>query len=272
MRPPSAPAPPEPDGGRSALAALTAEIVSCRRCPRLVEWRERVARERRASFADQEYWGRPVPGFGDPRARIAVVGLAPAAHGGNRTGRVFTGDRSGDWLFAAMWRAGLANQPTSVAADDGLELSGAYVCAAVRCAPPQNKPTPTERTTCAPYLRRELDLLSDVRVVLVLGQFAYQVVAAELGLRPRPRFGHCVEAVLPDGRTVLCSYHPSQQNTFTGTLTAPMFDAVFTRALELTANASVGKGSVGKGSVGKGSAPKPSVHTPSVRKGSVRRG
>jgi uracil-DNA glycosylase family 4 len=212
---------------------LTAEIVSCRLCPRLVDWREQVARVRRASFADQEYWGRPVPGFGDPRARIAVVGLAPAAHGGNRTGRVFTGDRSGDWLYAAMWRAGLANQPTSVAADDGLELTGAYVTAAVRCAPPQNKPTPTERTTCAPYLKRELALLADVGVVLVLGQFAYQAVATELGLRPRPRFGHGVEATLPDGRVVLCSYHPSQQNTFTGTLTVAMFDAVFARAVEL---------------------------------------
>jgi uracil-DNA glycosylase family 4 len=198
-----------------------------------VAWREQVARDRRASFADQEYWGRPVPGFGDPEARIAVVGLAPAAHGANRTGRVFTGDRSGDWLFAAMFRAGLANQPTSVSAGDGLELHDAYVTAAVRCAPPQNKPTPQERTTCLPFLRRELALLGDVRVVLVLGQFAYQVVAGELGIRPRPRFGHGAEALTPDGRVVLCSYHPSQQNTFTGTLTEPMFDAVFARALAL---------------------------------------
>jgi uracil-DNA glycosylase family 4 len=198
-----------------------------------VAWREQVARERRASFADEDYWGRPVPGFGDPRARIAVVGLAPAAHGGNRTGRVFTGDRSGDWLFAALFRAGLANQPTSVAVDDGLELDGAYISAAVRCAPPQNKPTPQERDTCLPFLRRELALLGDVRVVLVLGQFAYQVMAGELGIRPRPRFGHGVEVTAPDGRVLLCSYHPSQQNTFTGTLTEPMFDAVFARALEL---------------------------------------
>lgn len=228
MRLPPAAASPE-------LAALTEEIVACRLCPRLVAWRERVARERRASFADQEYWGRPVPGFGDPRARIVVVGLAPAAHGGNRTGRVFTGDRSGDWLFAAMFRAGLANQSTSISVDDGLALTGAYVCAAVRCAPPQNKPTPQERTACLPFLRRELALLTEVAVVLVLGQFAYQVVAAELGVRPRPRFGHGAEAVAPDGRVVLCSYHPSQQNTFTGTLTEPMFDAVFARALELAA-------------------------------------
>jgi uracil-DNA glycosylase family 4 len=230
VRPPSAPVAPE-------LATLTEEIVGCRLCPRLVAWRELVARERRASFADQDYWGRPVPGFGDPRARIAVVGLAPAAHGANRTGRVFTGDRSGDWLFAAMFRAGLANQPTSVSANDGLVLTGAYVTAAVRCAPPQNKPTPQERTTCLPYLRRELALLADVLVVVVLGQFAYQVVASEFGIRPRPRFGHGTEVVAPDGRVVLCSYHPSQQNTFTGVLTVAMFDAVFARALELVSAA-----------------------------------
>jgi uracil-DNA glycosylase len=215
------------------LDELVAEIVACRRCPRLVAWRERVAHEKRAAFADQEYWGRPVPGFGDPQAAIAVVGLAPAAHGGNRTGRVFTGDRSGDWLFGALYRAGLANQPTSVSIDDGLELSGAYVAAVVRCAPPQNKPTPEERDNCLPFLRRELALLSGVRVLVVLGQFAFQAVSTELGIRPRPRFGHGVEAQAPDGRVVLCSYHPSQQNTFTGTLTEPMFDAVFARALEI---------------------------------------
>ena len=189
-----------------------------------------MARERRAAFADQVYWGRPVPGFGDPRARVAVVGLAPAAHGGNRTGRVFTGDRSGDWLYAAMWRAGLANRPTSVSIDDGLVLRGAYVTAAVRCAPPQNKPTPAERDECRPFLHRELGLLRELRVVVALGQFAFQVVADELGLRPRPRFGHGVEAVAPGRRTLLCSYHPSQQNTFTGRLTEPMLDAVFERA------------------------------------------
>jgi uracil-DNA glycosylase family 4 len=215
------------------LDTLTGEIIRCRRCPRLVAWREQVARERRAAFADQEYWGRAVPGFGDPAARVAVVGLAPAAHGGNRTGRVFTGDRSGDWLFAALWRAGFANQPTSVSADDGLALSGAYVTAAVRCAPPQNKPTPAERDTCLPFLRRELALLAGLRVVVVLGQFAYQVVADELGLRPRPRFGHGVEAEAPGGSTVVCSYHPSQQNTFTGRLTEPMLDAVLSRARAL---------------------------------------
>jgi uracil-DNA glycosylase family 4 len=214
----------------SPLEELTSEITQCRRCPRLVAWRETVARERRAAFADQVYWGRPVPGFGDPCARVAVVGLAPAAHGGNRTGRVFTGDRSGDWLFAALWRAGLANQPTSVSIDDGLVLSGAYVLAAVRCAPPQNKPTPAERDECRPFFHRELGLLPELRVVVALGQFAFQVVTDELGLRPRPRFGHGVEAVVPDGPTVLCSYHPSQQNTFTGRLTEPMLDAVFERA------------------------------------------
>lgn len=160
---------------------------------------------------------------------MAVVGLAPAAHGGNRTGRVFTGDRSGDWLFAALWRAGLANQPTSVDIDDGLELRGAYVLAAVRCAPPQNKPTPAERDRCRPFLHRELALLDGLRVVVALGQFAFQVLADELGLRPRPKFGHGVEAIVPDGRVVVCSYHPSQQNTFTGRLTEPMLDAVFDR-------------------------------------------
>ena len=192
-----------------------------------------MARERRALFADQEYWGRPVPGFGDPDARVCIVGLAPAAHGGNRTGRVFTGDRSGDWLFAALWRAGFANRPTSVAASDGLQLTGSYVLAVVRCAPPGNRPTVEERDACAPYMRRELELLTDARVLVALGSFAYQVVARELGIRPRPVFGHGVEAAVGDGRVVLCSYHPSQQNTFTGRLTESMLDAVFSRAREL---------------------------------------
>jgi uracil-DNA glycosylase len=229
------PAPEAAEGGdsQSALAALTAEIVACRLCPRLVAWRELVAHERRAAFADQVYWGRPVPGFGDPAARILIVGLAPAAHGGNRTGRVFTGDRSGDWLFAALFRAGLANQPTSVSVDDGLRLSDTYISAAVRCAPPQNKPTPQERATCVPYLRREMALLTGVRVVVALGAFAFNVMADQFGLRPRPPFGHLAEATAPDGTVLLASFHPSQQNTFTKKLTEPMFDAVFARAVAL---------------------------------------
>jgi uracil-DNA glycosylase len=216
-----------------SLDRVTADIVGCRACPRLVAWREQVATEKRASYRHDEYWARPVPGFGDPQARLLIVGLAPAAHGGNRTGRVFTGDRSGDWLFGALWRAGLANQPVSVSRDDGLELQDVWVTAAVRCAPPANKPTPAERDTCMPYLARELALLSDLKVIMVLGLFAYQAVATLLGIRPRPRFGHGAEVVLPDGRTLVCSYHPSQQNTFTGTLTAAMFDAVFSRAKQL---------------------------------------
>ena len=192
-----------------------------------------MAATRRAAFRDQEYWGRPVPGFGDPGARILVVGLAPAAHGGNRTGRVFTGDRSGDWLYAALHRAGLANQPTSTHVGDGLLLDGAYVSAAVRCAPPANKPTVEERDRCLPFLDQELVILAQLRVVVVLGQFAYDVVGRRLGIRPRPRFGHGVEAAAPAGLKVVCSFHPSQQNTFTGRLTEPMLDAVFSRAVLL---------------------------------------
>jgi uracil-DNA glycosylase family 4 len=217
-----------------SLTDLAAEIVECRACPRLVAWREQVAAEKRAAFRTDDYWGRPVPGFGDPRARLLLVGLAPAAHGGNRTGRVFTGDRSGDWVFRALHRAGYANQPTSVRANDGLTLDGAYVAAAVRCAPPANKPTPDEREHCGPYLERELALLPDVRVIVGLGQFAHDVMCRLLGIRPKPRFGHGVEADAGDGRTLLGSYHPSQQNTFTGTLTESMFDAVFARARQLT--------------------------------------
>jgi uracil-DNA glycosylase family 4 len=216
-----------------SLERVQAEVTHCVACPRLVAWRELVAAEKRASFRDETYWGRPVPGFGDPDATLLLVGLAPAAHGGNRTGRVFTGDRSGDWVFRALWKAGYANQPTSVSIDDGLVLKGAYVAAVVRCAPPANKPTPAERDTCVPYFVREVALLPSVRAIVVLGQFAYDAVARLYGLRPKPKFGHGVEVPLPDGRTLVCSYHPSQQNTFTGTLTEPMFDAVFARARAL---------------------------------------
>lgn len=216
------------------MQALRDEIESCRACPRLVAWRELVAAEKRASFVDWTYWGRPVAGFGDPRAHIAVLGLAPAAHGANRTGRVFTGDRSGDFLFASMHRCGLANQPTSVSIDDGLQLHDAFVTAAVRCAPPANKPTIDERDTCAPFLERELALLPDLRVVVALGNFGYEAACRHFAVRPRPRFGHGVEAATRDGSiTVLCSFHPSQQNTFTRKLTEPMLDEVFTRARAL---------------------------------------
>jgi uracil-DNA glycosylase family 4 len=218
-----------------SLDRINTDIVTCFACPRLVAWRELVAEEKRASFAEETYWGRPVPGFGDPDARLLLLGLAPAAHGGNRTGRVFTGDRSGDWVFRALHKAGYANQPSSVSADDGLAMTGAYVAAAVRCAPPANKPTPEERDQCLPYLARELDELVDVQVIVVLGQFALDALCRLLGVRPKPRFGHLAEVALPDGRVVLCSFHPSQQNTFTGKLTEPMFDAVFARARELGA-------------------------------------
>ncbi len=217
----------------SALDELEAEVVRCRRCPRLVAWREEVARVKRAAFADEDYWGRPLPGFGDPAARVVVLGLAPAAHGGNRTGRIFTGDRSGDWLFAALWRAGFANQPISISRDDGLRLSGAWVTAAVRCAPPGNRPTPAERDNCLPWFARELSLLPETRVLVCLGGFAWDAALRVLQApRPRPKFGHGVEAQA-GGLTLLGCYHPSQQNTFTGRLTEPMIDAVFTRAREL---------------------------------------
>jgi uracil-DNA glycosylase len=222
---------------RRLLAAITAEVVECRRCPRLVAWREEVAANPRSSFRGETYWGRPIPGFGDPDARVVVAGLAPAAHGGNRTGRIFTGDRSGDWLFRSMYRAGFANQPHSVSADDGLRLTGAWVTAAVRCAPPANKPTIEERDTCAGYLVRELAVLQP-GVIVVLGSFAYEAVwrtlrdlAVDLPA-PRPKFGHGVE-VATGGPTILCSFHPSQQNTFTGKLTEPMLDTIFLRARAL---------------------------------------
>jgi uracil-DNA glycosylase family 4 len=215
------------------LAELERRVVACRRCPRLVEWRERVAREKRAAFRDEHYWGRPIPGFGDPAARVYILGLAPAAHGGNRTGRVFTGDRSADWLFGSLHRTGFANQPTSLHPDDGLRLDGAFVAAAVRCAPPANRPLPSERDNCLPYARDELALLEGVSVIVCLGGFAWDAAARLLELRPRPRFGHGAEHELPEGRTLVGCYHPSQQNTFTGRLTEEMIDAVFTRAREL---------------------------------------
>ncbi|MFM8312545.1 MAG: uracil-DNA glycosylase [Ilumatobacteraceae bacterium] len=217
-----------------SLEQLRHDISECRACPRLVEWREQVAADKRAAYRDDEYWGRGVPGFGDAAARVLVLGLAPAAHGANRTGRLFTGDRSGDWLFRAMHRAGLASQPTSVSRDDGLTLHGAWVSAAVRCAPPGNKPLPAERQCCRPFLQRELALLAQLRVVVCLGAFAHEVACAEFGLRPRPRFGHGAEAPTPSGVVLLGSFHPSQQNTFTGRLTEPMLDAVFSRAVELS--------------------------------------
>jgi uracil-DNA glycosylase len=225
-----------------SLDALSREVISCVRCPRLVEWRERSAAEPPRRYRGQRYWARPLPGFGDPRGAIVIVGLAPAAHGGNRTGRIFTGDRSGDWLFSALHRAGLANQSTSVSADDGLRLRGAYVTAVNRCPPPGNRPTTEERDNCLPYLVRELRLLRRGRVIVALGSFAWAgslLALSELGAtlpRPRPGFAHGAEAEIEaeDRRwSMLGCFHPSQQNTFTGKLTEPMMDAVFARAREL---------------------------------------
>ncbi|MEA2370577.1 MAG: uracil-DNA glycosylase [Solirubrobacteraceae bacterium] len=219
---------------QSGLDALETEVIACRECPRLVAWREQVARDRRASFADETYWGRPIPGFGDPAARVLILGLAPAAHGANRTGRIFTGDRSGDWLFAALHRTGFANQPTSERPNDGLALRDCWVTAAVRCAPPDNRPTPDERDRCLGWGVRELALLDDIRVIVCLGGFAWDAAlrllaaAGEPPVRPRPRFGHGAEHGL-----LLGSYHPSQQNTFTGRLTEEMTDRVLLRAREL---------------------------------------
>ncbi|WP_308036581.1 uracil-DNA glycosylase [Actinoplanes sp. DH11] len=222
----------------ASLRVLDAGIADCFACPRLVAWRTDIAVTKRAAFRDQTYWGRPVPGMGPADAEIAILGLAPAAHGGNRTGRIFTGDRSGDVLFAALHRAGLANQPTSVAADDGLELRHTRIFAAVRCAPPDNKPLPEERDTCAPWLRRELELIRPtLRVVVALGAFAWAAwwpaLTGVYGIRPpvpRPKFGHGAEVVLPGAPDLLGCFHVSQQNTFTGRLTPAMLDEVFARA------------------------------------------
>jgi uracil-DNA glycosylase family 4 len=219
---------------RSALGRVEAQVVECRRCPRLVEWREKVAREKRAAFADQEYWGRPVTGFGDPTARIYVLGLAPAAHGGNRTGRVFTGDRSGDWLFASLYRNGLANQPTATDVNDGLRLIDTFIGAVVRCAPPANRPLPSERDNCLPYAAEELRLMKTVRVIVCLGAYAWEGASRIYGIRPRPRFTHGAEFELPDRRKLLGSFHPSQQNTFTGKLTEEMMDGIFSRARKIS--------------------------------------
>ena len=222
----------------SSLERLSSSVIRCRLCPRLVAWREEVAANPRASFRGETYWGRPLPGFGDPDPWLLVVGLAPAAHGANRTGRMFTGDRSGDWLYRALHKAGLASQPTSASREDGLRLVGTYVTAAVRCAPPGNRPTVAERDSCRPFLEAEMRICSRVSVIVALGGFAYAQILrilAERGLpvpKPRPRFTHGVEAEV-GSMTVLASYHPSQQNTFTRKLTEPMFDGIWRRALEL---------------------------------------
>lgn len=227
---------------RADLARLERDVVACRACPRLVEWRERVAREKRASFRDDEYWGRAVPGFGDPDARLLIVGLAPAAHGANRTGRMFTGDRSGDWLYGALHRFGFASRPDAIGKDDGLILTNAFITASVRCAPPANRPRPEERDNCRPFLEREFDhFLPIVRCVVTLGGYAWDHVLRVLRDRgagipsPKPRFGHGAELAsgTGDGPTLLASYHPSQQNTFTGTLTREAFDRIWARAAEL---------------------------------------
>jgi uracil-DNA glycosylase family 4 len=219
-----------------ALVALGERVVACRRCDRLVSWCAEIARDKRAAYADDVYWARPIPGFGDPAARLVVVGLAPGAHGANRTGRVFTGDRSGEWLYRALHRAGFANQPTSIARDDGLRLRDAWVTVCVRCAPPDNKPTPGERDACLPFLVDELAVLRRARVLVCLGRFAWDGVLRALATDARPKFAHAAEAVI--GRyTLLGSFHPSQQNTFTKKLTEPMLDAVFARARALVADA-----------------------------------
>jgi uracil-DNA glycosylase family 4 len=223
-----------PAAARAAdLASLEASVVGCRRCPRLVDWREQVAREKRRAYADDDYWGRPVPGFGDASAALLIVGLAPGAHGANRTGRMFTGDRSGEVLYASLHRCGIADRPASVARDDGMRLTGAWITAPVRCAPPANRPTTEERDTCAPFLARELELLP-WRAVLALGAFGWDAVVRHVGVEgPRPRFGHGARAALTGGRPMIGSYHVSQQNTFTGRLTPDMLDDVVRAAMDL---------------------------------------
>ena len=216
------------------LFQLNREIIECRECPRLVEWREKVAIEKRASFRNEDYWGKPVPSFGDPNARLLIIGLAPAAHGANRTGRMFTGDRSGDFLFAALHRSGYASQPEAISKNDGMELSDAYITAPVRCAPPQNKPTLEEKRNCSDYLTRELRYLKSIKVILALGAIGYTAISKELGINPRPKFSHGLEVQLETGEVILCSYHVSQQNTFTGRLTNEMFDEVLARAKEIS--------------------------------------
>ncbi|MGI8980363.1 MAG: uracil-DNA glycosylase [Pirellulaceae bacterium] len=226
-------------GSTDTIGRVEAEIIACCRCPRLVVWREEAAANPPARFRGEEYWAKPVPGFGDPQARLLLVGLAPAAHGGNRTGRVFTGDRSGDWLFRALHKAGFANQPNSTHRDDGLKLTNAYVAAACRCAPPDNKPLPQELANCRPFLLREIELLKNLRVLLGLGKIGFDTAFDALRalgkttLKSRPKFAHGAEVQVNENLTLLGTFHPSQQNTFTGKLTEPMLDAVFGRAREL---------------------------------------
>jgi uracil-DNA glycosylase family 4 len=221
------------------LGQLNSEIISCRRCPRLVEWREKVAREKVARFSSRDYWGKPVPGFGDPDARVLIVGLAPAAHGANRTGRMFTGDRSGEWLYRSLYKFGFSNQESSDSTDDGLKLTDCYITAVIRCAPPANKPLPGEIENCKPYLLDEITLLRNVRVIISLGKIPFDNTLASLtglgiaNFDRRPKFGHGAKVRVNEGLTVIASYHPSQQNTFTGKLTRPMFESVFRNARRL---------------------------------------
>jgi len=224
-----------------SLESLRREIVACRLCPRLVRWREKVAKEKKASYRQEQYWGKPVPGWGDPQARIVVVGLAPGAHGANRTGRMFTGDESGRWLYRALWRAGWGSQEASVGREDGLKLENVWITASVKCAPPDNRPTTQERDRCGDFFQRELRLLTSARVYLALGGFGFEAVARFFGLRPKPKFSHGVEVGLPGERWLMGSYHVSQQNTFTGRLTEVMLDRVMQQAGR-RAGLSAGKG------------------------------